>query len=102
VTAVDTFPPAAPTGLNAIELQGAIDLTWAVSPEPDLAGYVVLRGEPGDATLTALTAEPITETRYLDRDVRPGVRYTYAVKAVDTQPQPNESAESARLERTAR
>jgi len=102
VTAVDRFPPAAPSGLNAIELQGAIDLTWAASPEPDLAGYVVLRGEAGDATLTALTAEPITETRYLDRAVRPGVRYTYAVKAVDTQPQPNESVESMRLERTAR
>jgi hypothetical protein len=102
VTAVDTFPPAAPTGLNAIELQGAIDLTWVANREPDLAGYLVLRGEPGDATLTSLTAGPITETRYLDRDVRPGVRYTYAVKAVDTQPQPNESAESARLERTAR
>jgi len=102
VTPVDTFPPAAPAGLNAIELQGAIDLTWVANREPDLAGYVVLRGEPGDATLTALTAGPITETRYLDRDVRPGVRYTYSVKAVDTQPQPNESAESARLERTAR
>jgi len=102
VTAVDTFAPAPPTGLTAIELQGAIDLTWAAGPEPDLGGYVVLRGEPGDATLTALTAEPITETRYLDRDVRVGVRYTYAVQAVDTQPEPNVSAESARLERTAR
>jgi len=102
VTPVDTFPPSAPTGLNAIELQGAIDLTWVANQEPDVAGYLVLRGEPGDATLTALTAEPITATRYVDRDVRTGVRYTYAVKAVDGQPRPNESVESARLERTAR
>jgi len=35
--------------------------------------------------------------------VRPGVRYVYAVQAIDTHlPTPNVSAESARVEETAR
>ena len=45
----------------------------------------------------------VKETRYTDQTVKPGVRYVYAVIAVDTQsPQPNVSAESERVEVTAR
>jgi hypothetical protein len=45
----------------------------------------------------------VTEVTYTDRTVKPGVRYVYAVKAIDTRlPRPNVSAESARIEDTAR
>ena len=50
-----------------------------------------------------ITNEVVKETRYTDQNVRSGVRYVYAVMAVDSQsPQPNVSAESERVEVTAR
>ena len=99
----DTFPPAAPVGVSTEAMPGAITISWEPNTEADLAGYVVLRGDPGDATLTPLSGSVIAEPQYVDRDVRPGVRYVYAVQAIDTHlPTPNVSAESARVEETAR
>jgi hypothetical protein len=103
VTPVDTVPPASPSGLSAIAVAGAVELIGEANREADLAGYVVLRGEAGDDTLTPVTGETLTETRFTDRDVQPGVRYVYALTAVDArQPMPNVSAESARVGVTAR
>jgi fibronectin type 3 domain-containing protein len=103
VTPTDDFPPAAPVGLSSTVESGAISLSWAPNTEADLAGYVVLRGEAGDATLTPLTGSVITDAIYVDRTVKPGVRYVYAVKAIDTHlPTPNVSGESERVEETAR
>ena len=56
-----------------------------------------------DATLRQLTPTPLAEARYRDTSVEPGKRYIYSVVAVDTQvPLPNISAESERVEETAR
>ena len=83
--------------------EGGISLIWEPNGETDLGGYLVLRRETGDATLRQLTANPIPEARYRDTDVQPGTRYIYSVVAVDGQvPLPNVSAESARVEETAR
>jgi hypothetical protein len=102
VTPVDTFPPLAPRALAAIAGGGVINLIWDPNGEPDLAGYIVLRGEaPGDRLLP-LTPAPIRETTFRDTDVRVGVRYVYAVIAVDTANPPNRSPESVRTEETAR
>jgi hypothetical protein len=103
VTAVDTFPPTAPAGLATVASEGAINLIWEPNTEPDLGGYLVLRGEaPGD-TLQPLTPAPITEARYFDAAVTPGVRYVYAVVAIDNRfPVPNLSAPSEPMEETAR
>jgi hypothetical protein len=98
----DDFPPAAPVSVDARAEAGGITLTWEPNSDADLAGYVVLRGEAGDATLTPLSGSVIAESRYVDRDVRSGVRYVYAVQAIDTHlPTPNVSAESVRVEATA-
>jgi hypothetical protein len=103
VIPVDIFPPAAPRGLSAIAGQGVIDLVWEPNTDPDLGGYLVLRGEAGDATLAQLVAHPIAETRYSDRTVVEGRRYVYAVVAADARlPLPNVSAESVRVEEVAR
>jgi hypothetical protein len=103
VTAVDVAPPTAPAGLAAVPSEGGISLIWEPNGELDLAGYLVLRHEPGDATLRQLTDTPIIEARYRDADVRPGVRYIYSVVAVDNRlPLPNVSAPSAPVEETAR
>jgi len=102
VTPVDTFPPAAPRGLAAVGVAGAVNLIWEAGTDADLGGYLVLRGEaPGD-TLQPITASPIRETTYRDTTVVPGVRYVYAVVAVDTARPPNRSPESNRVEESAR
>jgi hypothetical protein len=102
VTPRDTFAPAAPRGLAAVGGEGAINLIWEPNAEADLAGYVVLRGEVGGGALAPLVETPIAETTYRDATVRPGVRYVYAVVAVDKATPGNVSGESNRVEETAR
>jgi len=102
VTPTDVFAPAAPTGLSAVGVAGAVNLIWEANRESDLGGYLILRGEaPGD-TLQAITATPIRETTYRDTTAQPGVRYVYAVVAVDRAVPPNTSPQSARVEESAR
>jgi hypothetical protein len=102
VTPKDTFPPAAPKGLAAVPTPGQISLIWDANPEKDLAGYLVLRGDAPDGALKAITPEPIKETSYRDTTVKPGVRYIYVIVAVDMATPPNTSAQSSRVEETAR
>ena len=100
--AVDTFPPAAPTELEAVASEGAISLSWEASPEPDVAGYLVLRGEAPVRTLQPLIKAPITETTYRDVGVQRGVRYVYSVVAVDKAAAPTGAPQSNHVEETAR
>jgi len=100
---VDVFPPAAPIRLVAVADEGGISLIWEPNPEPDVAGYLVLRGEASDATLQPLTTTPVSEARFRDTHVSAGKKYVYAVVAVDSRlPFANISAESNRVEETAR
>jgi hypothetical protein len=96
---VDTFPPAVPKGLNAVSSEGGINLIWEANTEPDLAGYYVLRGLP-DAELERITPKPIPDQSFLDSNLRRGVRYVYAVVAIDTAG--NASKPSKPVEETAR
>lgn len=103
VTPIDIFPPSAPAGLATVPSEGGISLIWEPNTELDLGGYRVLRREVGDATLRQLTDTPIAEARFRDTTVKAGTRYIYSVVAVDAQvPLPNVSAESERVEETAR
>jgi fibronectin type 3 domain-containing protein len=79
-----------------------MNLIWDPNSEPDLAGYVVLRGEAPGETLQALTPTPIAQTNYTDTTVTTGVRYVYAIVAVDKASKANMSPQSARVEETAR
>jgi hypothetical protein len=100
---VDMFPPAPPVRLVAVADEGGISLIWEPNAEPDIAGYLVLRGEPTDATLQPLTPTPVTDARFRDTHVSAGKKYVYAVIAVDSRlPFGNISAESNRVEETAR
>jgi hypothetical protein len=100
-TPTDTFPPAAPTGLNVVSSAGVVALIWDPNTEADLAGYLVLRGEAPGETLRPITPAPITETVFRDTTVTPGVRYVYAIVAVDRAAPANISAQSPRVEVTA-
>ena len=102
VVLVDTFPPAAPEGLRAVGSDGAVGLIWQPNDEEDLAGYLVLRGVSPGETLQPLTPEPVPEPAYRDTTAEPGVRYVYAVRAVDTVTPPNVSPLSNQVEGAAR
>lgn len=101
-TAVDRYPPPAPAGLRVIQEGGAITLTWTPSDAPDLAGYVVLRGDASGVSMQPLVREPVREPAYKDETVRSGETYTYSVYAVDTAPVPNVSQQSDRQVVTVR
>ena len=93
VAAADTTPPAAPANLLAVPSPGAVRLAWNPSGSPDVALYAIYRaGEAGDFMRIATTMA--VATVYLDRDVRPGATYRYAVTALDRARRPNESARS--------
>jgi hypothetical protein len=89
VTPRDVFPPAAPQGLEAAIIpatqQGAayVELSWAISPEPDLAGYRVYRSDRDDTTGDRLKGELLPSPAFRDIPVVPGRRYFYRVSAVD-------------------
>lgn len=103
VSTRDTFPPAAPKGLQIVAGTEGISLSWDANTEEDLAGYIVLRGEGPDETLQALLSEPIRDTNYRDTAVKPGVTYVYRLVAVDKAvPDPNTSTQSEPARVTAR
>jgi hypothetical protein len=99
VTQKDIFPPAAPLGLVVVLVpaQGAtpprLELSWAISPETDIAGYNVYRSEQADVQGTRQNADLLIAPAFRDMNVQPGRRYFYSVTAVDRSG--NESPASA-------
>lgn len=89
VAAFDTFPPAAPQGLVAALLPGqapaafAVDLSWSINVEPDLAGYRVYRSEQEGTRGQLITPDLLLAPSIRDNSVVPGHRYWYTVTAVD-------------------
>jgi hypothetical protein len=92
----DVFPPAAPTGVQAVftSAHGAnfIDLTWAPNLDPDLDGYNVYRREEGRAPVK-LNSDIVKAPAFRDSNITAGHRYNYSVTAVDLRN--NESPRSA-------
>jgi hypothetical protein len=93
VAPANTTPPGAPTGLVAVPTSGAVRLAWNPSPETDVATYAVYRAVESGEFMRIATAVP-PGTLYVDRDVRAGSTYRYAVTAIDRARKPNESARS--------
>jgi|SRR5690242_1877749 len=84
----DTFPPAPPQNLVAAltPLPGgsrAVDLSWSINLETDLAGYRVYRSDQQGAPGQLLTSDLLPTPAYRDMSVPPGNRYWYTVTAVD-------------------
>ena len=95
ILARDTFPPAVPQGLAAVADNDAkaIDLSWNQDSDLDLAGYVVYRRAPDEREMVRVSgAAPVDAPAWRDAKVEPGVRYAYAISAVDRDG--NESARS--------
>ena len=95
----DTFPPAVPSGLQAVfsgpGQKAFIDLIWAPDTEADLTGYNVYRHEAGTQPARVNT-DLVKSPAYRDADVASGRTYFYSVSAVD-----GAGNESARSEETS-
>jgi hypothetical protein len=102
VTPKDIFPPSAPQGLVVILVPAqagapaTLDLSWAISPEIDIAGYNVYRSEQAGVSGTRANAEPLLTPAFRDMNAVPGHRYFYTVTSVDRSG--NESPASAPVE----
>ena len=98
VTPKDTFPPAAPQGIVAAVQPGttpgsvAVELSWSINVEPDLAGYRIYRSQQEGTRGALLTPELLPSPAHRDNSVQSGQRYWYTVTAVDRSG--NESAPS--------
>ena len=88
----DRTPPAVPSGLEAVAVNGIIRLHWNDNGEADLNHYTVYRnGE--------LLATGSAESSYEDNDVIADIIYSYAVSATDRSG--NESTRSPAIETAA-
>jgi hypothetical protein len=97
VFAHDVFPPAIPSGLQAVfsgpGQKTFIDLVWAPVTDVDLDGYNVYRHEDGSAAQKIkVNAEPVKTPAYRDTSVISGKTYVYSVSSIDVRG--NESTQS--------
>lgn len=89
VTPRDIFPPAAPQGLEVVLIPAQpgvpahLELSWAVSPENDVAGYNVYRSEQSGTNGTRQNTELLLTPAFRDMNVASGRHYFYTVTAVD-------------------
>ena len=89
IFAKDTFLPSAPENvvIAAIPAQpeaaGHLELSWQISPEPDVAGYNLYRSDQSDVPGTRQNTELLLTPAFRDMSVVPGRRYFYSVTAVD-------------------
>lgn len=92
----DIYPPADPTGLQAVfssvGQKPFVDLNWAPNLEGDLAGYNVFRASDGREAVK-INKQIVPVPSFRDDSVVPGTTYRYSISAVDLRG--NESQRSA-------
>jgi len=105
ITPRDTFPPAPPQNVVAVEIPGTdgpvtVDLSWSINLETDLAGYRVYLSEQQGEHGTRLCSELLLSRAYRELSVQPGHRYWYSVTAVDRAGNESGSAEAVLVDLT--
>jgi hypothetical protein len=78
----DRFAPVAPKGLTALPMPGEVKLLWEAVAEPDVAGYLVERADPGSG-FHRVNAEPVNALELADRGLGSGFTFRYRVAAID-------------------
>jgi len=81
ITPEDRFPPPVPLRLRAAAAPDRVELSW--EPASDEPGLTYRLWRSRDDAPAELLAEQLTQPGYSDRSVSSGMRYTYAVSAVD-------------------
>lgn len=95
----DIYPPSAPQGLVAVlvpqlgDVPAHLELSWAINPETDVAGYSVYRSEQQGTRGERLNPELLLTPAFRDMSAVAGRTYFYMVTAVDRSG--NESSASA-------
>ncbi len=90
----DHFAPTAPTGI-AVAVEGAqIRVYWFPNAEPDLAGYRIYRRAEDESEARLVGEVGATESSFGDAGAASGVRYHYAVSAIDNATPINEGPRS--------
>lgn len=90
----DHFAPAAPTGIAVAVEGGQIRVYWFPNAEPDLAGYRIYRRAEDEAEARPIGEVTAAESSFADTGASAGVRYHYAVSAIDGATPINESPRS--------
>jgi hypothetical protein len=99
ITPKDIYPPAPPQDIVGTILPGAtpdtsaVDLSWVMNLETDLAGYRVYRSESENERGQLLTPDLLPTSAFRDSSVQHARKYWYTVTAVDRAG--NESSGSA-------
>jgi hypothetical protein len=82
----DIYPPAVPTGLQAVYSGPGqtpfVDLLWAPDSDADLAGYNIYRRENGGQS-AKINTDLVKTPAFRDTAVTPGKTYLYSVSAAD-------------------
>jgi len=101
VAAHDVFPPAVPSGLEAVASGVGqppfVDLIWAPNTDADLAGYNIYRREQGGQPVK-INSELAKTPAFRDTIAVAGKKYFYSITAVDLRG--NESARSEEASET--
>jgi fibronectin type 3 domain-containing protein len=94
VTPVDLTPPPVLTGVAAVKTDEGIKIFWDKSDTADLGGYRIYR-RTADQDRYELLAEVKPQfTLFVDAKAKDGVRYYYAITAIDQATPANESEKS--------
>jgi hypothetical protein len=89
VTPKDIFPPSAPQNIVVVFVPAAtgrpahLELSWAINPETDIAGYNIYRSEEQNTSGTRVNTELLLTPAFRDMNVVAGRGYFYSVTAVD-------------------
>jgi len=89
ITPRDIFPPSAPQDLVVIFVPAVagvpahLELSWAINPATDIAGYNIYKSEEPSRPGTRLNPELLLTPAFRDMNVVPGHTYFYTVTAVD-------------------
>lgn len=81
----DNVAPGLVENVQVVETDQGLELSWPVSPEPDLAGYIIYRSVNSDddfKRVNEVLHDPIN-TIYVDSTVQEGNTYFYKISAVD-------------------
>lgn len=81
INKIDTQAPSPPTGLNVVNGDNRVDLSWNANPERDVEGYNVYYAYSYDGKYTLL--DHTSNNYYTDYGATNGTTYYYAVTAYD-------------------